>query len=209
MQVKDNLEKVLSFFFPNECAVCGRSVMPTSLVCDECKDKIFSAGPYVKPERLRCCELYYFSNYDGELRELILSYKSGRWRLHKVLSEIFLRIFEYYPPHPVLTYIPATLSSIEDRGFDHMKLIAKHLSKMSGLILKKALVPTKDERQYGKSSEERKALSGKYISNCKSKEVTLIDDVYTTGATIRDAVAALKRSGVENVKVYTLARVKG
>ncbi len=209
MWAKDNLEKVLSFFFPNECAVCDESISPLSLICEKCENEIFSSGPYVKPGKLGCCDVYYFSLYDGNLRELILSYKSGRWRLHKILSELFLKLFEYYPPHPVLTYIPATPSSLEDRGFDHMEMIAKNLSKRYGFVLKRALIPLKDERQYGKSAKDRKSLSDKYHSNCTSKEVTLIDDVYTTGATIRNAVSALKMSGVEDVKVYILAKAKG
>ena len=189
--------------------MCGREIDALSLICDRCESEVFSSGPSVKPEELGCCKVYYFSSYEGKLRDLILSYKSGRWRLHKILSKIFLKLFEYYPPYPILTYVPSPLSSIEERGFDHMKLIAKYLSKKSGLILRKALIPVKDERQYGKSAKERKKLSGKYHSDYKSKEVTLIDDVYTTGATIRDAARALRKSGVEKVKVYTLAKAKG
>ncbi len=209
MQVKDNLEKILNFFFPNECAVCGKIVSPSSLICERCESEIFSSGPSVKPEKLGCCDVHYFSTYSGKLRELILSYKRGRWRLHKILSELFLKLFDYYPPYPVLTYVPATLSSLEERGFDHMEMIAKNLSKRYGFVLKRALIPMKDERQYGKSARDRKSLSGKYRSDCRSKEITLIDDVYTTGATVKNAVSALKMSGVENVKVYVLAKVKG
>ena len=209
MQIKDNLEKVLNFFFPNECAVCGESIDPSSLICKKCESEIFSSGPSVKQEKLSCCDVYYFSKYDGKLRKLILSYKGGRWRLHKVLSKLFLKLFEYYPPNPVLTYVPATFSSIEERGFDHMKIIAKDLANRSGLVFRKALIPVIDDRQYGKNASDRKALRGKYRSKCASREVTLIDDVYTTGATIRNAVYALKESGVENIKVYTLAKAKG
>ncbi len=177
-------------------------------MCESCYEKLLSKGPAVTVERHKSYDLHYYSYYEGELKELILSYKKGRWRVYKILSELFSRLFEYFQPYPVITYVPSTSVSIEYRGFDHMKLIARDLSKRYGMMLRSSLIPVKNERQIGKSKRDREKLFGKYEARCTAFEVTLIDDVYTTGATISDAVRALRESGVRNISVYVLAKSK-
>ena len=164
-------------------------------------------GPSLEIEEKRGYTIYHYGPYDGKLRDLILSYKSGRWRLSEILAKLYLEIFEYYPPPPILVYVPSTLGSIEKRGFDHMELLAKRVAKVSGLVLSRSLEVVSEERQLGKSGFERRKDRLRYIAEFPGgREVTLIDDVMTTGSTIREASKALLDSGVERVKVYVLAR---
>jgi competence protein ComFC len=204
---KATLEKVISTTFPNECAVCGKSIHFSKLLCDECREEVFKGGPRINPEPHKGYELYYYGKYEGRLRELILAYKSGRWRLKKILSELFIRMFEYFPPFPTLVYVPSTLGSVEEKGFDHMEMIAKDLKRKTGMILKNSLKVVSDVRQMGKSAKERRESLGRYTADFPDfTNVTLIDDVYTTGTTVRDAVHALRESGVKDIRVYVIAK---
>ena len=89
-----------------------------------------------------------------------------------------------------------------------MKLIAKKLSERLDLALVYALKTVKDRRQAFSTSQERRALKNKFVSTSPLPErIVLIDDVYTTGSTVKDSVSALHASNAKEVLVYVLAKV--
>ncbi len=199
----------MRFFFPNECAICEKRITPFELLCESCEKEVFRMGPSLEIEKKRGYIVHHYGPYDGKLRDLILSYKSGRWRLSTILVKLYLKLFEYYPPPSILMYVPSTLGSIEKRGFDHMEILARKLAKISGMVLSRSLKVVSEERQMGKSGIERKRDLSRYVAEFPGgREVALIDDVITTGSTIREASKALLDSGVEMVKVYVLAKSK-
>ncbi len=119
-----------------------------------------------------------------------------------------MRMFEYFPPmSDSLVFIPSTFEALEIRGFDHMELLARYISKSTGIPMSKSLVDVSGARQKGKKAAERLENVNRFeVIKFPGSEVILIDDVYTTGATVKDAVRALRESGVSRVKVYVLAR---
>jgi len=212
LPVKDIAEKILSVALPNTCAVCEREISPFRMICQSCESAIKKLGPNLLLEKHKGFYLIYYGAYEGTLRKLIISYKSGRWRLGEVLSTLCINTIEKLVEKPFdITYIPATLISLESRGFDHVKLIAKKVSRYFKAPLVESLHPVVEDRQVGKSKSERRATKGKYIyrGNIRNKKLVLIDDVYTTGTTIRNAVNAIKE--VENdIEIYAcvIAKVK-
>ena len=204
---KVGLEKVLNEILPNECVSCGRRISPFEMLCQVCKDEL--RGPHPLVEKHRGYELNYFSRYEGVLKKIILAYKNGRWRLYRTLGDLYLRIFEYFPPDSdSLLYIPSTFEALEVRGFDHMKLLARYVSRRSGLPLSNSLISVSQSRQMGRGSRSRMENVGRFDAvGYPGGRVALLDDVYTTGTTVRDAIFALKKRGVSEVKVYVLAKV--
>jgi competence protein ComFC len=133
-----------------------------------------------------------------------------------------------------LTWIPSDKRSLRRRGFSPIRLIAHKLSALvevpAQALLKKS--PTKDQRHLGRSGRRANLLgcfslldaterpfpggSGRSLSletaRCGSghslpDKVVLIDDVFTTGATLDSAAAQLCEGGVSEVRVATLVRV--
>ncbi len=99
------------------------------------------------------------------------------------------------------------------RGFNQAEVIARELSRLKGIELAgSALVKVKNvPPQTGLDMEERrKNVRGAYrVRNGKTVEgkvVILIDDVCTTGSTLRECSSALKAAGAKEVRALTVAQ---
>lgn len=98
------------------------------------------------------------------------------------------------------------------RGFNQCELICRELALLSGVPCEPGLIRVKSgEPQVTLTGPQRRAnIRGAFKPRSpaavKGKRVLLVDDVYTTGATIREAAKALKRGGAVEVRVLTLAR---
>lgn len=113
----------------------------------------------------------------------------------------------------LLAYVPADRLARRRRGFDHMALVAEELARMleipCGHLLRKT--PVADQR--GLSRRERFAnMSGAIRAGAQAyaasgTHVILVDDVYTTGATLFAACDALHAAGIRQVHCATFARV--
>jgi ComF family protein len=111
----------------------------------------------------------------------------------------------------VLIAVPLHKTKLEERGFNQSELITRELSKRTGircdtraLIRARATTP-----QYGLTKGERAVnVSSAFKANhrAKNKNVILVDDVLTSGATAAACAQALLEAGAESVSVLTIAR---
>lgn len=110
----------------------------------------------------------------------------------------------------LLCFVPATEETVARRGYDHMALVAPHLARELGLVTADILARRSARDQRGLSRDERDAnLKG---TVCVLEEVTglnilLIDDVATTGASLRATSEALYERGAASVTGAVFARV--
>lgn len=107
-------------------------------------------------------------------------------------------------------FVPATSAAFARRGFDHMELVSRALCREEGLALADVLVRpySRDQRSLGR--EERAANLAGTISVCddvSGLDLLLLDDVITTGASVREATRALLARGAASVTACALARV--
>jgi ComF family protein len=99
-----------------------------------------------------------------------------------------------------------------DRGFNQADLLAREVSRRTGIPIDRRLLRTRSTPpQAGLSAAERRrnvqgafAAAGK--SAIRGKRLIIIDDVMTTGATLEACARVLKRAGASQVAVLTLAR---
>ncbi|MFN3691505.1 MAG: ComF family protein [Fervidobacterium sp.] len=170
--------------------------------------------------------IYYHGLYKGKLREFILSYK---FRNHHSLAREFSQmLYETIRNQSIyfdiITYVPATKSAKHKRGYDHMRLIAKQLSKLTNKPYINLLLAVRETDQL-KTENRQEAVKGKFKINeqklknlikeksehlntrekIEKKKILLIDDVYTTGSTIKECINTLKISGLENIIVLVIA----
>lgn len=117
-------------------------------------------------------------------------------------------------PVEAVTWVPARPDALRRRGFDHAQLLAQACAQSLGL-------PATGLLQARKARDQRKLAAAQRAQNmqkaffanatmtnaCLPKSVLLVDDVYTTGATLMGAATALRHAGVKRVIGATALRV--
>lgn len=111
----------------------------------------------------------------------------------------------------VLVAVPLHQTKLEERGFNQSELITKALSKLTGIRCDtKALVRSKETApQYGLTKAERAINVDSAFSasdRVKWKNIILVDDVLTSGATALACAQTLLEAGAQSVSVLTVAR---
>lgn len=109
-----------------------------------------------------------------------------------------------------ICFVPATAAAYSRRGFDHMELVARSLSKELGLPLADVLIrgAARDQRELGRD-ERAENLSGtmRALEDLTDTNLLLVDDVATTGASLAEGTRALLGRGASSVTACVLARV--
>lgn len=191
------------------CLVCGgffqEPVNPH--VCINC---LRNPPPFT---RHRSC-----SFYRGKLKDVILLYKYKGFRilgkhLASFADEMLGRNLEIWQGVEILIPVPLHPRRKKMRGFNQSAILAKELAKKKNFcFLQNSLIRTvyrppqtsveKGERE----SNVRGVFEVKKTEKIKNKIVCLIDDVYTTGATLRECARVLKKAGVKEVRALTIAQ---
>lgn len=200
---------------------CLRCAAPYgSLVCTECTpaEPEREEGEASWPDRSLA-----MAEFGGPLPRIIRAYKdAGERGLARLLAEMLLDTAlhaERVAPEryggiltgaDALVFVPATASAFRRRGFDHMEAIARELSAIGGVNLVDALVKhgssdQRDQGSYGRLEQARGAYE--VVEDVSGAQVLLIDDVLTTGATLRSAGTVLRQAGAVHVDTLVLARV--
>jgi ComF family protein len=154
--------------------------------------------------------------YEGSLREAIHRWKyEGKTYLTPFFAEWMEEgLNRHWGPHSLDLLIPVPLHTqrLRERGFNQALLLVKELSRRTGIPYRKTILQKKKPTipQVNLSGTEReKGLRGAFQVIGKEellgKSVLLVDDVYTTGATVNECSKMLLRGGAERVNVLTLA----
>ena len=116
-------------------------------------------------------------------------------------------------PHAVLVPVPLHRGRLLRRGYDQAGLLTRALARETGLPEEPALLRVRaTRRQVGLTEAERtENVHGAFATRgpVPARPMVLVDDVFTTGATVRAASAALREAGAQWVYVLTLARAVG
>lgn len=152
--------------------------------------------------------------YDEVIGALVRDYKYNSVRvLATTLASLLDDILPVFKDKIVLVPLPTISPHIRQRGFDHIGLIAKKLAKMRGWEIRRCLGRRKNSVQVGASSNTRKRQAKQayeLIGEIKKEEVyLLVDDVWTTGASMREAAKILKKAGAKRVMIVVLAVNRG
>jgi predicted amidophosphoribosyltransferase len=149
--------------------------------------------------------------YEGVVRELIarLKYRHARAALG-FLADVTAAVVPPVPAGAVVSWVPATPAHRRRRGFDHAELLARAVAARAGLPVRALVRRPPGPSQTGRSRSERAA--GPHLERCRAlaaapcRGVLLVDDVATTGASIRAAAAVLRDSGSRWIGAVTVAR---
>jgi ComF family protein len=154
--------------------------------------------------------------YEGSLQEAIHRWKyEGKTHLAFFFAEWMAEgLNRYWEPDSLDLLIPVPLHThrLRERGFNQALLLVKELSRRTGISYRKTILQKKKPTipQVNLSGTEREKglreafhVVGK--EELEGKSVLLVDDVYTTGATVNECSKVLLRGGAKRVDVLSLA----
>ena len=158
--------------------------------------------------------VYSFGGYEGVLQQLIHLFKYAKVEsLAGPLSKLMLRALPVEERFDAIVAMPMHWRKRWERGFNQAELLARPVAKRYGLKLSTNLRRRRYTRsQAGLSEAERRenlkdSFVVKHTARIAGRRILLVDDVFTTGNTLRSAAAALKAAGAGHVSALTLARV--
>ena len=225
---------ILDFIFPRKCVSCKRNgsylckkclsvvktVQPFCPVCG--KNAIDGATHFGCKRKLGLDGMVSVWRYSGVIRKAVLKLKYKF--TFDLANELSLLAFPYIEENFSLSFlknkvlIPIPLSSKRERwrGFNQTELLGRIIARhfgwkfSSNLLLRKKF--TRPQTGLGKK-ERRKNIRGNFEVNPeyrrilnKDVQIIVFDDVWTTGATLKEAGKTLKRKGFTTVWGFTLAK---
>jgi ComF family protein len=193
---------VLDVLFPAQCAGCNalgsglcRHCVPLRAASISLQFEQFSAAAY--------------GAYEGPLRSAILALKDGRRDVAEALGE---RIAPLLHRNAQLVPVPTTPQRRRVRGVDGVTLVAAAAARLTGASLVEALLQQAGDTQRGRTRGERLAARNRFRcreGSIEGRSVTLVDDVCTTGATLRDCARAIQVAGGRVEGAVVVAATKG
>jgi predicted amidophosphoribosyltransferase len=197
------LDGLLDWLFPSTCLDCGSA---GAALCAGCIARAGSVQRFV----VGGLPAAALGTYAGTLRRAVLAMKRGRRDLAESLAEaLFARFGSDLSRDVVLVPVPTSAARRAARGFDQGLLLARGLGVCAGLPVLCVLSESASEAQQGRdraarlASRERFVCAGPVVAGMRA---LLIDDVATTGATLRDCAAALRGSGADVCGALVVAR---
>jgi len=177
------------------CIGCGRAT-GTRGVCTDC---LFYDRAWCVGERHEV------------LRRLVDDFKFERMRsAYHPLAGLLSDILPLLPEDTVILPIPTVRRHIRQRGYDHTALIAKRLSKLKNCLYEPILERKTQSVQRGASRSERiqQAKEAFVVTKPISANTPylIVDDVVTTGSTLKYAAKDLRDAGASQVWVAAIAR---
>lgn len=208
------------------CQTCWQKTLLISeedLICWKCGAP--APGMVTKERRrevyCRRCEAEQFTAaracgaYEGALRASVLALKREP-HVAARLASLLLACQQREPLQSVTRILPVPLHPVRlgERGFNQAAIIGRALARLTGLPLDEwslaRTVHTERHRAGMDALSRRESVAAAFTVHrprlVEDESILLVDDVYTTGATVSACAGALKRAGAREVFVLTIAR---
>jgi ComF family protein len=201
------LRSYLDIFLQSHCPLCERST--TNVVCPNCQRQLQQCrlNPAYSQQQ-EALSVLGWGSYGGALKRAIASLKYenhpelarplGQWLAQSWLSSLGSK-------KAIVVPIPMHPDKVAQRGFNQAELIAQAFCETTGLPLKRhglaRVIATEAQFTLSPSAREQNlagafVLSKDFQRQRPTETVLLLDDIYTTGATVRSAAQVLRRSQI-------------
>lgn len=218
------LERTVSIIAPHRCFACSKEI---NVLCAGCRIELFDEGPEmcflcnIPTVDSRVCEpcrrqtvvehVWIAANYEGTVKRLIQAYKFERVRAaYAPLAQAISDQLPYLPAGTLVVHIPTASPRVRQRGYDHARLLAREVVRLNDWRHSPLLRRRETSRQVGKTRSERmkqaeQAFELKPGVELRGKHILLVDDVTTSGATLKAAAAILAAAGAAHIDAAVVA----
>ncbi len=200
-----------NLLFPENCAFCNR--FSEESVCSRCLSRIIrSDGEKSRFSSLfDLGDVYCFGKYTGILKDAFIEYKfHGKIWLGRKFGEMTAETFAGVlsaDRYDFITFVPVSEEGFKNRGFDQCAEIAYAISRKSGIPVREVVgCSSLKTKQSGLTRQNRAVnVHGKFIPkdektfelSVRGRKILIVDDILTTGATLRELGLLLKEAGAE------------
>lgn len=196
----------INFIRPPYCTKCGCMLAYDGEVCGRCisyNDFSFAAAR----------SLFM---YDENSRDMMLKFKhSDQLSFGRLFARLAASMAKsMFESSDLIIPVPIHWTRLMTRRYNQAAIISMYLSRMTGLRFStRALVRTRPTQPQHSSIDERIinvrgafSVRKKRMELIKGHRILLVDDVFTTGATVNECSKTLLESGASSVNVITIAR---
>ena len=209
-------EWIINLLFPIACVSCGAK---DTMFCQDCLARILPPRPnidknilsitsYKDPHMKRALWLFKFHNRKTVAEAVAL-------RLYEeIIAELENReLFENFT-NPILVPIPISKKRLRTRGYNQAEILARAIARESNGSMRidaNSLLKKKETPRQALIHERNKRLHNLIDSfsvqgnTLRGKNIIIVDDITTTGATIVEARRALKKAGARKILAITIA----
>ncbi len=204
-QLKENIIDIL---FPKICVGCGKE---GNYICEKCSLFLSEATSIFARGNLR--EVISVWEYEGLIKKIILRIKYDG--IFDTINELVKKVFErrepYIPEDMVITFVPMFKKKEKRKGFNQAELIARKVGEITGREVLPLLEKIKDTPSQTELDKKERVKNVKNSFQMKKgascpRDILIVDDVWTSGATMEECARVLRKSGARNIRGFVLAR---
>lgn len=209
------LEYILQILYPPKCVLCRDLLEKEETdLCRSCRTTVSRWLSH--RQRIRFVDDYTAVWYYEDLvRESLLRYKFSNARSYAEAygRMVAMQVEKELPEHmDLVTWVPIGPGRLRKRGYDQCELLARAVGKELELPVRKLLHKPRDNQVQSSLTDaaaRRANVLGAYTlvdpQSVKDRNILLLDDIITTGATVSEAARMLQEAGAKNVYCAAVA----
>jgi len=188
------------------CLSCHQLSMAT--FCKKCREKLLK--PTVSKRTINGLDVYSFFKYQHIQDLLLTKHTPQGFKVYKALAKLSFKYFieNFMKNDPRKIYVVGIDEHVKS-GYSHVALLTHEMNHKNVNILHGKLIAQNQVNYSGKKLQYRLENPREFIYRGKKDiEVILVDDIITTGTTLKEANEVLKKEGIEVLFALTLADVE-
>ena len=224
------IDTALDFIFPPTCGICNK--IGEGYICEKCykeiekylyNNKIYYRNINKKISKTKTfdtkleTDIFYLLQYKDIIREKMIQYKfNDKSYLYKMFCKILVKnkkACEFLKSYDIIIPVPMSKEKKSIRGYNQTELIAKEIAKYFDIqVDTKNLIKEKHtpmQSSLGKNERIKNVQNVYkvlYPEKIKGKSILILDDIYTTGATVNECMKVLQRAGTKNIGTIIIAK---
>lgn len=203
-------EAILNLVFPTKCEICGK--VGKNYICENCF-KYINEYLYVNNND----DIFFILKYRDLIRSKMIDFKfNDKPYLYHMFCEIFEKSkfgCDFANNYDIIIPVPMYKSKKSKRGYNQSELLARGISKnleipvcIDSLIKQKNTLMQSSLGKEDRAENVKNAYKIINLEKIRNKNVLLIDDIYTTGATIKECKNVLIQAGAKKVGTLIIAK---
>ena len=205
----------LEILFPNTCFSCKKDLNKNEeVLCQNCFQSIeINKNPPIQIQK--DINLFHITSYQNKaIKDLFhkLKFKKLESAI-KPINQITNKYLENKNiKADIIIPIPLSKNRLRERGFNQSELIAQNISKILNTPIQKNLIKIKHTTPQSRLNISDRHENIKNVfqiktpENIQNKNIILVDDIYTSGSTINEAIKEIKKNKTETISIITIAK---